>query len=51
MISADKLHLNIADGLDCLVDELTEDDEVLILGSFFTVASAQTWLEGQLKNG
>jgi dihydrofolate synthase/folylpolyglutamate synthase len=51
MISADKLHVNVADGLDSLVNELTEDDEILILGSFFTVASAQKWLEGQAKNG
>jgi dihydrofolate synthase/folylpolyglutamate synthase len=51
MISADKLHLNVAEGLDSLVNQLTEDDEILILGSFFTVASAQKWLEGQVKNG
>jgi dihydrofolate synthase/folylpolyglutamate synthase len=51
MISADKLHVNVADGLDSLVNELAEDDEILILGSFFTVASAQKWLEGQAKNG
>jgi dihydrofolate synthase/folylpolyglutamate synthase len=51
MISANKLHFNVADGLDSLVNELTEEDEILILGSFFTVANAQKWLEGQLKNG
>jgi dihydrofolate synthase/folylpolyglutamate synthase len=49
MIAGAKLHFNVADGLDSLLSELTDGDEVLVLGSFITVANAQKWLEGQLN--
>lgn len=38
---------SVGQALDALADIMTKDDEVLVLGSFFTVAYAQNWLKEQ----
>jgi dihydrofolate synthase/folylpolyglutamate synthase len=37
-------HESVSDGLECLKSLSTDEDEVIILGSFVTVAQAQDWL-------
>lgn len=41
----------VAQALDFAVKTMDKDDEVVILGSFFTVANAQTWLAANRLEG
>ena len=46
IVSIAGLHKGVAEALEYLKNELQDGDEILILGSFITVANAQIWLEG-----
>lgn len=39
--------LSIADAIEAQCEQATEDDQIVIFGSFFTVAEALLWLQGQ----
>ncbi len=41
------VHQNIAAALEAQCERATADDEILVFGSFYSVAEALSWLEGQ----
>lgn len=44
IVKVEGLYDSVAEALDGLLDLLTENDEVVVFGSFVTVAQAQDWL-------
>jgi dihydrofolate synthase/folylpolyglutamate synthase len=49
LVSSTVLNNSVEQALDALKNTVTKNDEVLVLGSFFTVAYAQNWLKEQLN--
>ncbi|MCY1182844.1 hypothetical protein D9M73_234230 [compost metagenome] len=41
------VHENIAAALDAQCEQATPDDEILVFGSFYSVAEALSWLESR----
>ncbi|MFZ6047134.1 bifunctional tetrahydrofolate synthase/dihydrofolate synthase [Pseudomonas sp. CR3202] len=45
------VHQNIAAALETQCEQATANDEILVFGSFYSVAEALSWLEGQAAGG